>query len=1211
MVLLWGTLGGVCMLLVQISTAQNTGLIVSDLPNSFFNGGGITTFEGYANQFSEDEASYKMHVAGFYPYDFDIMSMQWDGNNTLYIMDGLSKSILKMEAFDIWMNHTKFGYIYLVHRGLSYTISSRIAYDHLTGNMYWTDALYNWIAVQPVHANDQSNYKILISDQLSTPGAIAVDPNNDRLFWSNHGDSVFIERSDLSGKKRKIIVKNLLWVPDIKCDPDPSKQMIYWADNYRNTLEMSDYDGMNRKVVYRSPNIYLQVSNIAVYKDVLCGSDYDEKFVFCVGIGTGQESWRHEFSFEDPWGMTLLDSKVTTISNPCKDNGCEHICTNSEDGAVCHCKEGYTLNEDKKTCNASHSAHGRGIILSSGNNLCTVDIRVITGVRPNATCLLAWTSNITHIAVAANDSKVIFAAGDELILYDLVTGQNASLVSTGKVSGLVYSWIGGDVFWSESDTGKIKLLSLDSATKTDYTIYSNLNNPRDLAIDPHNEKLFWINTSPQSGALQIETGSFTGSDKKIFQSQLFINPSGLFFDGGLKLLFWISQQKLTYFSKSANFHLNTDHLLNTDTKLLIYKDYSISTKGDNQLTVYSLYDENDKHQYTVDKISDITAFALFDPDIQPKENNKCDIDNGGCEQICIPDGTQGVCECGLGYVLERDAHNCTTVAQSDMFALAVDFNHGLIYQISMNDNPKDKKVSAVDIPQPADPLATAYIPSTQSVIWADYMDDHILNTTLNTNITEILYSPVNYIVASIAVDYSTGNIYYTGLPYSYYIQYSMIGVIHYNSHQHKTLMDNIQYAYSVALHPPKGYMFWIDGAGMVGRANMDGTDPLFLVAYGMTSALAIAVDYKSDKVYYIDGERIDYMNLDGGNRQTLHMNQVAGLSHLGVAGEYVYCTAAYKQEILKIHKTTGLLVTDWMSPVTELGRLETITLYDKSVALPVHQKCSVNNGLCSTFCFPRPNNQRSCGCPEGVSLMADQRTCSGVPKCSMAIKHGKLSDLCSGYVNSTCDYECYPGYLKTLTGKLTCNDHLNWVQQTSVDVNMLCKEQITTTPSPPPTTTTKTTTTTTKVPPPTTTTTTTTTSTPSPNVDPLHRKAESQQSDGSISSGTFAATIIVIIIVFIVIIVILVYVMYKRRIVTNMFSHAKFVNSPNVPDEGGPVDDRYTSITDINQPTASANAAGMENPLYEVRNKTAVPDNKDNTLPEQEFRSVDMTAYKY
>lgn len=81
-----------------------------------------------------------------------------------------------------------------------------------------------------------------------------------------------------------------------------------------------------------------------------------------------------------------------------------------------------------------------------------------------------------------------------------------------------------------------------------------------------------------------------------------------------------------------------------------------------------------------------------------------------------------------------------------------------------------------------------------------------------------------------------------------------------------------------------------------------------------------------------------------------------------------------------------------------------------------------------------------------------------------------------------------------------------------------------------------------------------------------------------------------------------------------MFSHAKFVNSPNVPDvndEGGPVDDRYTSITDIHQPTASANSAGMENPLYKVKTETAVRDNTDNTLPEQDFKSVDMTAYKY
>ena len=87
------------------------------------------------------------------------------------------------------------------------------------------------------------------------------------LFWSNHGESTFIESADLSGNNRKIIVKNnLLWVPDIKCDPDPTKKLLYWADNNRNTLETSDYQGMNRKVIYRSPNINLFITNIDIYK---------------------------------------------------------------------------------------------------------------------------------------------------------------------------------------------------------------------------------------------------------------------------------------------------------------------------------------------------------------------------------------------------------------------------------------------------------------------------------------------------------------------------------------------------------------------------------------------------------------------------------------------------------------------------------------------------------------------------------------------------------------------------------------------------------------------------------------------------------------------------------------------------------------------------------------------------------------------------------
>lgn len=82
-------------------------------------------------------------------------------------------------------------------------------------------------------------------------------------------------------------------------------------------------------------------------------------------------------------------------------------------------------------------------------------------------------------------------------------------------------------------------------------------------------------------------------------------------------------------------------------------------------------------------------------------------------------------------------------------AVAVDFSHGMIYQISINNQPI-KDISAVDIPQPADPLSAVYNPPDKNVYWADYMKDQILKTKLGSNETEIVYSPGKQIAAVIS-----------------------------------------------------------------------------------------------------------------------------------------------------------------------------------------------------------------------------------------------------------------------------------------------------------------------------------------------------------------------------------------------------------------------------------------------------------------------------
>ena len=57
-------------------------------------------------------------------------------------------------------------------------ISSQVeglAVDWLTGNIYWTDALYNWIIVAPAikHAD---KYRIIVNTGLDNPMGIAVHP---------------------------------------------------------------------------------------------------------------------------------------------------------------------------------------------------------------------------------------------------------------------------------------------------------------------------------------------------------------------------------------------------------------------------------------------------------------------------------------------------------------------------------------------------------------------------------------------------------------------------------------------------------------------------------------------------------------------------------------------------------------------------------------------------------------------------------------------------------------------------------------------------------------------------------------------------------------------------------------------------------------------------------------------------------------------------
>ena len=60
------------------------------------------------------------------------------------------------------------------------------------------------------------------------------------------------------------------------------------------------------------------------------------------------------------------------------------------------------------------------------------------------------------------------------------------------------------------------------------------------------------------------------------------------------------------------------------------------------------------------------------------------------------------------------------------FALTVDYTHGILYQISL----QDAKVTAINLPPPNYPMSAVYDSKRHKVYWADFQRYQILQSTI-------------------------------------------------------------------------------------------------------------------------------------------------------------------------------------------------------------------------------------------------------------------------------------------------------------------------------------------------------------------------------------------------------------------------------------------------------------------------------------------------
>ena len=284
-------------------------------------------------------------------------------------------------------------------------------------------------------------------------------------------------------------------------------------------------------------------------------------------------------------------SDLSALDSNCTVGHCDHLCTNLKGGGyVCSCHRGFRTSPDNpKACvdidECSEATHNCSQLCTNKNGTWDCSCRDgfelvdhLNGIcrqkEGSITVLYSNGPDIRGLNLTADKGfDVIRGDSIESLDYDTKSGivywtdsyektikrsylpgsperknvtvgyaQNLDIKSRAKPTGLAIDWVGGNLYWTETDrtVNKPRGTVLVATTDGRYrypVISTGLEDPRSIVLDPEQGIMFWtdIGSIPK-----IETSWMDGSKRRILVSDTISQPTGLTIDYDMEhTLYWV------------------------------------------------------------------------------------------------------------------------------------------------------------------------------------------------------------------------------------------------------------------------------------------------------------------------------------------------------------------------------------------------------------------------------------------------------------------------------------------------------------------------------------------------------------------------------------------------------------------------------------------------------------------------------------------------
>ncbi|KAM4901333.1 low-density lipoprotein receptor-related protein 6 isoform 6-T6 [Sylvia borin] len=546
---------------------------------------------------------------------------------------------------------------HVVEFGLDYP--EGMAVDWLGKNLYWADTGTNRIEVSKL---DGQHRQVLVWKDLDSPRALALDPAEGFMYWTEWGGKPKIDRAAMDGSERTTLVPNVGRANGLTIDY--AKRRLYWTDLDTNLIESSNMLGLDRETIADDlPHPF----GLTQYQDYIYWTDWSRRSIERANKTSGQNRTIIQGHLDYVMDILVFHSSRQAGWNECaSSNGhCSHLCLAVPVGGfVCGCPAHYSLNSDNRTCSApttfllfsQKNAINRMVIDEQQSPDIILPIHSLRNVRAidydPLDKQLYWIDSRQNIIRKAQED----GSQSLTVVTSPVPNQNLDM-QPYDLSIDIYSRY---IYWTCEATNVINVTRLDGRPMG-VVLKGDQDRPRAIVVNP--EKGYMYFTNLQERSPKIERAALDGTEREVLFFSGLSKPIALAIDSQLGKLFWADSDLRRIESSDlsgANRIVLEDSNILQPVGLTVFENWLYWIDRQQQMIEkidMTGREGRTKVQARIAQLSDI--HAVKELNLQEYRQHPCSQDNGGCSHICIVkgDGTTR-CSCPVHLVLLQDELSC-------------------------------------------------------------------------------------------------------------------------------------------------------------------------------------------------------------------------------------------------------------------------------------------------------------------------------------------------------------------------------------------------------------------------------------------------------------------------------------------------------------------------------------------------------------------------